>query len=135
SFWTIVVLAGAAPTIAAQSPDDQSQLHDFFEKKIRPVLAENCHKCHGARKQSGELRLDRRDAMLKGNDDGPVIVPGQPDKSRLLQAIRYQGEHKMPPSSQLPAPVIEDFAVWIKHGAYWPTETTAAIPAVRDDKP
>jgi hypothetical protein len=133
--WTIILICGAAPTLHAQAPADTGHLQDFFEKKIRPVLADNCQKCHGDKKQSGDLRFDRRDAMLKGNDDGPVIVPGQPDKSRLLQAIRYQGEHKMPPSGPLPSSVIEDFVIWIKHGAYWPTEATTAVPIRRDDRP
>src|SRR5690349_2060366 len=93
----IAALLGAAPALAAQAPADKAQLAEFFEKKIRPVLVDNCHKCHGAKKQSGELRFDQRAAMLRGNDDGPVIVPCQPDKSRLLTALRYQGEHKMPP--------------------------------------
>jgi hypothetical protein len=133
-FWMPALLLGLAPAVAAQPAEDKSQLNEFFEKKIRPVLADNCHKCHGPKKQSGELRFDRRDTMLRGNDDGPVIVPGQPAKSRLLQAIRHQGEHKMPPDAKLPAPVVEDFAVWIKHGAYWPEEKAVTVPAGPDDR-
>ncbi len=83
--WTLALHLGLAPALAAQSAEDKAQLQDFFEKKIRPVLADNCHKCHGPKKHSGDLRLDRRDTMLQGNDDGPIVVPGQPDKSRLLR--------------------------------------------------
>src|SRR5687768_4172964 len=57
---------------------------DFFETKVRPVLAENCFNCHGAKKQQGGLRLDNRTDVLKGNEDGPIVVAGRPEKSRLI---------------------------------------------------
>ncbi len=130
----VAALVALAPLAPAQTADEKARQLDFFEKKIRPVLAENCHKCHGPDKQSGDLRLDRRDAMLKGDADGPVVVPGRPDKSRLIQALRQQGEVKMPPKGKLPEPVIADFAAWVAHGAYWPEEASAAaVPAVPAD--
>jgi hypothetical protein len=128
------LLLFVTPIAGAQTADSAAQLQDFFEKKIRPILAENCHRCHGAKKQSGDLRFDRRDSMMKGNDDGPVIIPGQPDKSRLLRAIRHEGEHKMPPNTKLPDPVIADVAEWIKHGAYWPEEKAVTAPVEIDAK-
>src|SRR5207244_2051964 len=86
------------PGLLAQPPaKPPSQDAEFFESKVRPLLAEQCQACHGATKQKGDLRLDTRSAMLKGNDLGPVIVPGDPDKSRLIQAVRRTGEVKMPP--------------------------------------
>lgn len=104
----------------------------FFETKIRPVLFENCLKCHGEKKQAAELRLDSRAWMLKGNDSGPAIVPGDPDKSLLIKAIRYTDEPlQMPPSKKLPAPQIADLEAWVKMGAPWPSakgEETAAAP-------
>src|SRR5687768_11579720 len=73
----------------------------FFESKIRPVLAENCYKCHAesSDKVKGGLLLDSRAATLKGGDTGPALVPGQPDKSLLIKAVRYTDEDlKMPPN-------------------------------------
>src|SRR3954462_8225991 len=88
---------------------------DFFEKKIRPVLAEKCYKCHSAdaEKLKGGLLLDTRDGIRRGGDDGPAVVPGKLEESLLIDAIRYQ--HKdtaMPPAKsggKLPDPVIRDF--------------------------
>jgi hypothetical protein len=125
--WTPAVLFGLTPALAAQTADEKARVAEFFEKKIRPVLVESCQRCHGAKKQSADIRLDRRDTMMKGNDDGPIVVPGQPDKSRLIQALRHQGEIKMPPKEKLPGPVIDDFVAWVEHGAYWPEEKTTTI--------
>src|SRR4051794_19729974 len=76
---------------AAVSPADV----EFFEKQIRPVLAANCFTCHGPKMQMGGLRLDARDFLLKGGDHGPVLVPGVPEKSAILQAIAYNGRVQM----------------------------------------
>src|SRR5213594_1365495 len=64
---------------------------DFFEKKIRPLLAENCYKCHSAQseKLKGGLLLDTREGLLKGGDTGPAIVPGDAERSLLIKAVRY----------------------------------------------
>src|SRR6266545_3987529 len=73
---------------------------EFFEKKIRPVLVENCYACHStqAKKQRGGLHLDTRDALRKGGDSGPGLVPGKPEQSLLLRALRHADESlKMPP--------------------------------------
>src|SRR6266851_2854467 len=68
------------------------QAVEFFEKKVRPALAENCVSCHGPRKQQAGLRLDSRAGLLKGSDDGAVVVSGEPDKSPLIRAVRYDGD-------------------------------------------
>ena len=95
----------------------------FFETRIRPVLIEKCFKCHGGDKVSSELRVDSRDALLKGGEYGePSIVPGKPEESLLIAAIDPQNEDiVMPPDEELPASVIEDFRAWIRNGAAWPT--------------
>jgi cytochrome c553 len=93
---------------------------DFFEAKVRPVLAEHCFRCHGAEKQKGGLRLDSRSAVLKGGESGPALVPGDPEKSLLLQAVNQQGDLKMPPKGKLTAHDITHLAAWIKAGAPWP---------------
>src|SRR5262245_39710877 len=98
-----------------------SEADAFFETKIRPVLHETCFKCHGADKSFGGLRLDSREAILKGGDRGPAIQPGNPDASLLIQAIRRTHEDvKMPPKETLPEKVVADFAQWVKQGAVWP---------------
>ncbi len=94
----------------------------FFETRIRPVLIEKCFKCHGGDKVSSELRVDSRDALLKGGEYGePSIVPGKPEESLLIAAIDPENDDiVMPPDEELPASVIEDFRTWIRNGAAWP---------------
>ena len=106
---------------------------DFFEAKIRPILAANCYKCHGEKKQESDLRLDSRDAAMKGGSDGPVIVPGQPEKSLLIQAVRRQGDTKMPPKKPLPPDAVETLATWVKLGAPWPDAPPNAASAKMAD--
>jgi hypothetical protein len=122
-----------APILLAQSTDSakpaapaQAALAEFFETKVRPVLAEHCYSCHGPKKHQAGLRLDNKVAAFVGSDEGPVLVPGQPEKSRLIKAIRHEGDIKMPPKGKLPAQAIEDLTTWIKLGAVWPEGNTAA---------
>jgi cytochrome c553 len=109
---TAIVLCGPVPLAAAES--------DFFEKKVRPVLVEHCYKCHGNGKAKGGLSLSSREAMLKGGDSGPALVPGDPAKSLVLQAVRHEGELHMPPKEKLPDRLIADLTEWVKRGAAWP---------------
>jgi hypothetical protein len=99
---------------AADSPEE------FFETKIRPLLADRCQKCHGPQKQSGGLRLDARESMLNGGDSGPAIVLGRPDDSRLIRAIVQADELKMPPKEKLTDAQIAALSEWVKRGAPWP---------------
>ncbi len=98
----------------------------FFEKKIRPVLVEHCYKCHAAdaRVVRGGLRVDSRDGLIAGGDSGAAIVPGQPENSLLLEALRYEG-FEMPPKGRLPDAVIADFETWIRNGATDPRTAPA----------
>src|SRR5258707_7833421 len=109
-------LAGAADAgkLAATSNGDGLEL---FEKKIRPLLVERCYECHSAqsKKLKGGLRLDSRDGVLKGGDSGPVVIPGQPEKSLLIKAVRFTDEDlQMPPHHKLAAEQIADFEAWAK---------------------
>ncbi|MBO0699845.1 MAG: hypothetical protein J2P46_15715, partial [Zavarzinella sp.] len=93
-----LVLIGLVP---ASSRADGPKGLDFFEKKIRPVLTEQCGQCHSAeaeakKKLKGGLRLDTRDGLRKGGDSGPAVVPGKPADSLLIQAIKYDGDTRMP---------------------------------------
>src|SRR5207245_5308409 len=79
----------------------------FFEAKVRPVLVETCLKCHGPAKASSGLRVDSRAGLLSGGERGPAILPGQPEKSVLVEAIRHTHRKlRMPPESKLPDHVI-----------------------------
>ena len=93
---------------------------EFFENKVRPLLAERCLECHGAEKQKGNLRLDSLAAILKGGDSGPALVARKPEVSLLVQAISYTSDIKMPPKSKLPEREIADLTQWVKLGAPWP---------------
>src|SRR5262245_3662080 len=104
---------------AADRPDSKAAA-EFFEKHVRPVLAENCFRCHGPKTQKADLRLDSRAAMLEGGESGPVIVPGNPDRSILIRAVRHEAAVKMPPKKKLPERAIEALSAWVKMGAPWP---------------
>ena len=102
----------------------------FFELRIRPVLAGTCFKCHGEKKTSGGLRVDSRGALLKGGESGPAVVPGDPSKSLLIQALRHSaGDIKMPPGTKLAEGAIAEFETWIRQGALWPATVRKEAPA------
>ena len=129
-----VSLSAVALVLLAQNPlHAQAQAAsspDFFETKVRPVLAERCYACHASTAMSG-LRLDSREAMLKGGSRGASIVPGDPEKSLLVAAIRQTDEKlKMPMGGKLKDSEIEDLVAWIKAGAVWPA-TAAINPTAR----
>lgn len=92
---------------------------EFFESKIRPVLVAECYECHDAKKQKGDLRLDYRDGLLKGGEEGPSIVPGDAKKSLLIQSMAYTHETLQMPKKRpkLDAKIIADFAEWVNRGA------------------
>src|SRR5947208_394659 len=119
----IGLLMAAAFYPVAASP---SRGVEFFEKKIRPVLVERCYKCHSARseKVKGDLRLDSWEGMLKGGESGkPGVVPGDDNKSLLIESIRYKNEDlQMPPPKEgkLSDEQIADFVSWVKMGAPYP---------------
>lgn len=107
---------------------------EFFERKVRPVLAENCFECHqaGAKKVGGGLLLDSRAGVMKGGDDGPVVTPGDPEASLLIQAIRHTDPNlTMPPKSKLSPEDIANLEAWIRMGAPDPrtTDTVALVKA------
>ncbi len=121
----LLVLASMGSSVEVHA-DEQS---DFFETKIRPVLVKHCYECHSAEsdKVGGNLLVDRRDGMLVGGESGPVIVPGHPDESLIVQAIRYE-DLEMPPEAPLSEAVINDFVKWISLGASDP-RVADAMPA------
>ena len=124
--FVVFTLAGAA--FAQEITKEQTE---FFESKIRPVLADTCYRCHSADagKSKGGLTLDSRDAILKGGDTGPAVVPGDATKSLLIKAITYvDPDLQMPPSStggKLSDMQIADLTTWVKMGAPVPANATA----------
>jgi hypothetical protein len=110
-----------APSLPAGEPAPRDDQETHFERKVRPVLAGTCAKCHGAVKASGGLRLDSREAMLKGGKRGPALVPGDPQASLFIKAVRHDDESlEMPPGKLLPEAVQADLAAWVATGANWP---------------
>src|SRR6266540_1413725 len=130
-------LLGAPLSLAsgASAAADEAGV-DFFERKVRPVLVQRCYECHSqtAKKKRGGLLLDSRDGVRKGGDSGPAIVPGRPDESRLIKAIRYTDENlHMPPKGKLPDTVIADLETWVKMGAPDPRDVASGEkPAAPD---
>jgi hypothetical protein len=117
---------------AKPQPLTKDQL-EFFESRIRPIFAENCYKCHSPSKGTpmAGLELDWKGGWEKGGADGPAIVPGNPDKSLLIQAIRYtDGNLQMPPSGKLPSEAVDDLVKWVRMGAPDPRTTRPAADAV-----
>ena len=92
----------------------------FFESKVRPVLVNNCYSCHAGKNIRADISLDSPAGLLKGNAHGPVLVPGDPDKSVLIHVLNYDGKVKMPPSGKLRAEEIAALTAWVKMGAPWP---------------
>jgi cytochrome c553 len=121
----LILFAFALPYWCAGAPTPEEL--DFFEKKIRPVLSSECAECHGAKKQKGGLRVDFREGLRKGGENGAAIVPGEPTKSLLLAAIRHTDpDLEMPQKrSKLSDATIADVERWITMGA----------PDPRDDPP
>jgi len=132
-FLALCALYACAPVFAADPVAKPSAAQiEYFETKVRPLLAEHCYSCHSskAEKLKGELRLDSLEGMLKGGDRGPAIVPGHPEKSLLLKAVRYTDpELQMPPKNKkLGERQIAAIAQWIQSGAPWPAGEQASAP-------
>src|SRR5438874_9732820 len=110
--WVAAVLSIAR---AAAPKDNVNADIEFFENKIRPVLVERCYKCHStaSKKSKGGLKLDSRGQVLKGGDSGPAVIPGAPESSLLIRAIRRtETALMMPPPAEdkLTPAQVQDFA-------------------------
>ncbi len=123
----------------AQSPTPASAAPagiEFFETRIRPVLAQDCYECHRTgKKLRGGLALDHRQALLLGGDSGPALVPGNPDASLLLRVIRHEVPDLAMPrnGAQLEPGVLRDFEQWIRMGAPDPRDAPPSDAAVESD--
>lgn len=110
--------AGIPRAQGAESPPDDPRGLTIFEKRIRPALVQYCYGCHSAQagEPKGGLLVDSRDGLLEGGESGAAVVPGNPDDSLLLEALRHDGL-EMPPDRKLPDDLIADFETWIELGA------------------
>ena len=121
----------AVPSPAVTITHDEEK---FFEAKIRPVLVSQCGKCHAstAEKLRGGLHVDTREGLRLGGESGPAVVPGKPEESLLIRALRYRDQElRMPPKGKLPDAVVADFEKWVKMGA--PDPRTGPSPVA--DRP
>lgn len=110
-------LAAAFGNADAWTAEPDPKGIEFFEKFVRPVFVQHCYECHSEKKTNGGLRLDSRAGWSIGGDSGPALVPGKPDESLLVQAIRYGGDYEMPPKGKLPTEVIKNIERWVSIGA------------------
>jgi hypothetical protein len=125
-------LCGSAPAVEEGTGPDAggtAARERFFEQNVWPLLVENCYSCHSAKKQKGGLRLDSLEAILKGGESGPAVVPGKPAESLLVEAINYEG-HEMPPAGKLQPGKIDILTRWVSLGAPWPSRDGNAAHAV-----
>ena len=132
---TLIAMFVTALVARTSSAQPTTEGIEFFEKNIRPVLVESCYECHStqAKKVRGKLLLDSKDALAKGGENGPAVVPGDVDKSRLIQAIRWSDpDLEMPPKGKLTAQQIEKFEQWVRIGAPDPRTAPAAKSAAKN---
>jgi hypothetical protein len=104
---------------------------EFFEKSVRPLLAARCHACHDAARHTAGLDLTSAAGMRKGADSGPVVIPGDVEKSRLLHTLSYQERIKMPPSGRLKEEEVAVLREWVRMGAPWPGADNGSAAASR----
>ncbi|WP_395738830.1 PSD1 and planctomycete cytochrome C domain-containing protein [Prosthecobacter sp.] len=119
SFSIALAFTLLASSAVAGAPANDARIA-FFEKTIRPILVKRCYECHSveAGKSKGGLLIDSRDAILKGGDSGPALVAGNPDKSHIIESVRYQNQDlQMPPKGAMPAAEVKALEEWIKMGA------------------
>jgi hypothetical protein len=121
----LLLLTGGLARAAEPSAADA----EFFEKEVRPLLAEKCWRCHGEERSKGGLKLTARAHVLRGGARGPAAGTGKPEDSLLLRAVRYQNEPRMPPQGKLTDRQIGVLERWVKLGLPWPGTEVPPPPA------
>ena len=120
--WTTLLLAASAAHAAGAEPTAE----EFFEQRVRPLLAAKCLECHGDEEPEAGLRLTSRASALKGGDSGPAVVERRAEESLLVKAVRQTGELKMPPDGKLRDDEIAALVQWIEGGLPWPEAPAGA---------
>lgn len=123
---------GAADVASDRLSDVEPAEMEFFEKEVRPLLAEHCFECHSAQseKLQAGLELDSHAALIRGGDSGPAVVPGDVDGSLVIEAVRYES-YEMPPAGKLADGDIQTLQRWVEMGAPWPQEDAPTAAADR----
>lgn len=125
----LLLLGRWMPVVAEEPVRVSAEDEAFFEAKVRPILAGHCLTCHGPKKQESGLRVDSRQALLEGGDSGErAVVPGDPERSLLVKAVRHEGDYHMPPRGKLPDDAIAALTQWVQRGAPWPASSQPAAP-------
>jgi mono/diheme cytochrome c family protein len=125
--WLLAMVLIAARAVAAESPADAERARlEFFESRVRPILVQHCQECHGPEKQESGFALVSREALLAGGASGPAVVPGMPDESLLIQAVRHEGR-EMPLDGKLADDEIAALEQWVRDGAAWTTMGGGAV--------
>lgn len=122
-FLSAVLMVLCIPVSGAAADAASNKGSVFFEKKIRPLLVKHCYECHSedAGERQGGLLLDRRTGWMEGGDTNKAVIPGEPDASLLITAVRYADENlQMPPEEKLPAGQIRLLEQWVRLGAPGP---------------
>ena len=131
----VAILTAAIVAISlcsAKTSFAQDSAETFFEQRVRPILIDSCQDCHSKDLAESELRLDSLAGLLKGGLRGPSIVPGKPEASLLIRAVRHGELLKMPAKKKLPATEIAALAKWVKDGAVWPNSKPVTKPVTND---
>ena len=118
----VLVLIGTAVGARSEASGGAADPNVQFTTRVKPILEERCSSCHGAEEARSGLRVDSREALLRGGDRGPAIIPGKPDDSLLVKAIRHEGDLKMPRRGNLSPEEIDALVEWIRNGAPWPED-------------
>lgn len=132
-FPSSLVLVACLVAGGAFAADDDAQraAMTFFENDVRPILVNKCYDCHSKTKQKGGLRVDHIGYLKTGGDTGPAVVPGDPEKSPLMEAVRWTNDDfQMPPKNnggKMPDAEIAILEKWIKLGAPWPEDSAKKV--------
>jgi hypothetical protein len=127
---TALVVFQALPARAIE-PNSEMAGDEFFERKIRPLLAQHCYSCHARGEKKGGLSLESREGLLAGGESGTVAIPGKPDESLLIAAVSYTGDLEMPPNGKLAREEIEALKHWLAIGAPWPATVAGSGGSIR----
>ncbi len=124
------------PSLAFAAEDISPEEREFFEQEVRPILVRRCQECHSAKAEDleGDLRLDSRAGWEEGGYQGPAIIPGKPEESLIMRAVRYDDpDLQMPPQSKMPQREIEILRKWIAEGAPDPRTESQAEESTREE--